>query len=366
VFASPDLTIDEVLHAYEKCRRTKRNSEGAIEFEVNFSRNIMAIYHAVRAQTWKPSGHMCFVVENPKPREVWASTFADRVVHHICYHRLRPRFEPYWIATTFACIQGRGTSAASDWAERSARRVTQGWSQPAWLLQADIKNFFPRIHRQTLHDMLAPRIYEPWLASLVDEIINVDVTQNAHFPGDRSLLRIIPRHKSLWHAEPGRGLPIGNLTSQFGANVYLDCMDQRIARSGVARHYGRYVDDIVLMDPDIDNLRAAYRIIVKDLSGLGLELHPDKTRCIPVADGFDFCGRYILPHRTYLRRRTVKRGNQAISNMQGNRHKGETLTSYLALARPCNSRSLRKQWAIRASQHGVVTMRNHTKARAIA
>jgi len=359
----PDLTIDDVVAAYEQCRRDKRSSESAIEFELNFSRNIMAIYHAVRDQTWKPAGHMCFVVKNPKAREVWASNFADRVVHHICYHRLRPRFEPYWIATTFACIKERGTSAASQWAERAARRVTQGWSQPAWLLQVDIKNFFPRIHRQTLHDMLAPRIYEPWLTHLVNEIINVDVTRDAHFPGDPTLLRLIPKHKSLWHADPGRGLPIGNLTSQFGANVYLDRMDQRIARSGVVKHYGRYVDDLVLMDPDIEKLRVAYRMIVEELAALGLDLHPDKTRCIPVADGFDFCGRYILPHRTYLRRQTAKRGWQAIENMEHNGHKGETLTSYFALARPCNTHNLRKQWAIAASPKGVVTMRNHTKAR---
>lgn len=366
MFSSPDLTIDEIIFAYEQCRRTKRSSEGAIEFEMNFSRNVMAIYNAVRDRTWKPSAHMCFVVENPKPREVWASKFADRVVHHICYHRLRPRFEPYWIATTFACIQGRGTSAAAEWAARSARRVTQGWSQPAWLVQVDIKNFFPRILRQTLHQMLEPKIYEVWLAHLVDEIINVDVTKNAHFPGDSTLLDLIPKYKSLWHAQPGRGLPIGNLTSQFGANVYLDSVDQMIVRSGLVRHYGRYVDDIVLMDADIENLRQAYRMIVGRLSSLGLELHPDKTRCIPVADGFDFCGRYILPHRTYLRRRTVKRGHEAIRGMSKNKHKGETLTSYLALARPCNSHKLRKQWAIIASQQGLVTMRNHTKARAVS
>lgn len=366
MFASPDLTVDEVLHAYEQCRRTKRNSEGAIEFEINFSRNIMAIYNAVRDQTWRPAGHMCFVVENPKPREVWASTFADRVVHHICYHRLRPRFEPYWIATSFACIQGRGTGAAAEWAERAARKVTRGWSQKAWLLQVDIKNFFPRIHRQTIHAMLVPRIHESWLDHLVNEIINVDVTKNAYFPGDPTLLRLIPKHKSLWFAAPGRGLPIGNLTSQFSANVYLDSIDQTIVRSGVAKHYGRYVDDIVLMDPDIDNLRAAYRIIVKALASLGLELHPDKTRCIPVADGFDFCGRYILPRRTYLRRRTVQRGKQAIDKMGKSSRKGETMTSYLALARHCNTHRLRKQWAIKASPHGLVFMRNHTKARAVA
>jgi len=364
VFESPDLTVDEVLHAYEQCRQDKRSSDGAIEFELNFSRNVMAIYNTVREQTWKPAGHMCFVVKNPKAREVWASTFADRVVHHICYHRLRPRFEPYWIATTFACIEGRGTSAGSEWAERAARRITQGWSRNAWLVQVDIENFFPRIHRQTLHDMLAPRIYEPWLAHLVNEIINVDVTKDAHFPGDSTLLRLIPRHKSLWHAPAGFGLPIGNLTSQFGANVYLEQMDQRIVRSSIVRHYGRYVDDIVMMDTDLDNLRAAYRVVVEELSRLSLNLHADKTRCIPVDDGFDFCGRYILPHRSYLRRKTAKAGGRAIADLSHNGHKGETVTSYLALARRMNTYNLRRQWAVKASSQGVTLSRNLTKARA--
>lgn len=363
MLASPDLTIEEVMRAYECCRKTKRSSASVIEFELNFSSNIMRIYNEVRSCTWKPQPHMCFVVENPKHREVWASTFADRVVHHICYNRLRPRFEPYWIANTFACISGRGTGAASDWAERSARRVTQGWSQKAYILQADIKNCFPRIMREKLHEMLKPKIYERWLDQLVNEIINVDVTDNAHLPGDPSLLKLIPEFKSLWKAEPGRGLPIGNLTSQFGANVYLDNLDQVIVRNNVVKFYGRYVDDLVLMDQNIENLRTAYRMIVTELDKLGLKLHPNKTRCAPVRDGFDFCGRFILPHRTHLRRKTANRAHLAMRNLDKNKHKGETVTSYLALARPCNSYNLRKSWAIEASKHKVVFMRNWTKAR---
>jgi hypothetical protein len=140
-------------------------------------------------------------------------------------------------------------------------------------------------------------------------------------------------------------------------------MDQRIVRSGVARHYGRYVDDIVLMDADIDRLREAYRTIVAELSKVDLVLHPQKTRCAPMVDGFDFCGRFIKPRRSYLRRRTARKAKNAMGNLTGSNHKGETVTSYLALARHCNSYKLRKRWAIEASQHGVVFMRNLTKAR---
>lgn len=364
--ASPadDLTIEEVIHAYECCRRQKRSAWTAVEFETNFSRNIMDIYHRVRDCTWQPDGHMCFVVMNPKPREVWASKFSDRVVHHLVYNRLRPRFEPYWIANTFACIKDRGTAGASNWAERAARKVTRGWSQKAFVLQVDIRNFFPSIKRSHLHHLLMPECHEPWVRQLVNEVVNVDVCDNAHFPGNYRLLDQIPAHKSLWNAKPGLGLPIGNLTSQFGANVYLSAMDQKVVRSKVVRHYGRYVDDIVMMDSDIHNLRAAYRLIVQCLADLGLELHPQKTRCAPVSDGFDFCGRFIKPRRTYLRRRTVLRAKKALDELTGSHHKGETVTSYLALARHCNSYRLRKEWAIEASQHGVVFMRNLTKARA--
>ena len=358
------LTIEEVIEAYECCRKDKRSAETAIEFEADFSRNILKIYNEVRTCTWKPSGHMCFVVKNPKLREVWASQFADRVVHHLVYNRLRPRFEPYWIATTFACIENRGTSAASDWAAKAARKVSHGWSKRAYVLQADIKNFFPRIDRNRLYKLLLEGCKEDWVRHLVDEVVNVDVTKGAHFPGNSSLLKHIPYHKSLWNAEKGKGLPIGNLTSQFGANVFLDILDQEIVRSKVARHYGRYVDDIIVMDSDLDNLRAAYKKIVTVLRDLELQLHPEKTTMRPMKDGFDFCGRFVKPYRSYLRKSTSKRGTQSITDLSENEHPGETVTSYLALARHCNSYSLRKRWAIAASKQGIVFSRNITRARA--
>ena len=361
---SPILTVDEIFEAYLNCRRHKRSAETAIEFERNLSSNIMRIHDEVNAQTWKPGGHMCFVVRNPKPREVWASQFADRVVHHVAYNRLRPRFEPYWIATSFACIPGRGTGEGKRWAEQSVRKVTQHWSQKAFVLQMDIANFFPRIIRSELHATLSARCHEPWLKYLIDEIVNVDVTINAHLPGDRSLFRLIPKHKSLWWAEPDRGLPIGNLTSQFGANVRLDSLDQPMVRSGVVAHYGRYVDDIVMMDQVIDRLREAYRMAVKILTQLGHELHPHKTRCKPADAGFDFCGHYHLPYRTYLRRRTAKQGTKAARSIKRNPHPAETMSSYLGMARHCDTYNLRRKWN-RSTWSSLRMTHNLTRARAI-
>ena len=356
------LTIEEVLVAYEDCRKRKRNNTTTIDFECNLLQNIMRIYEAVKHGTWKPSGHMCFVVRSPKVREVWASPFDDRVVHHLVYNRLRPRFEPGFIASSFACIPNRGTGAATTWAEKSARRVTHGWSRPAYVLQADIQNFFPSIDAQRLCNILLKKCDEPWLASAVREIILVDVKQNAHFPGDRSLLSHVPRHKSLWFSKTGVGLPIGNLTSQFGANVLLNELDQHLVATKAARFYGRYVDDMVLLDESRPRLECALETLSAKLSTLGHTLNLDKTFVRPVEQGFDFCGRFVKPHRSYLRRATVKRGKEAMRQLGASCHPAASATSYLALARPCNGYQLRKKWAKQAAAHGLSVDAEFTKA----
>jgi len=348
-----NLTIEEVLQAYEDCRKNKRSNATTLEFEHNFVPNLIHIFRAIEDHTWQPSGHMCFAVRSPKIREVWASPFADRVVHHIIYNRLRPRFEKDFIGTTFACIPGRGTGAAADWAERSARKVTQHWARPAYVLQVDIKNFFPSIDCYSLRDKLITKVTEPWLAHLVNEIIMVNVKDNAHFPGDPQELNLVPREKSLWTKPHGVGLPIGNLTSQFGANVLLDELDQHMVRGDFARHYGRYVDDIVLLDSSKGKLEFALAEIRSKLWQMGHVLNEDKTYLAPVQNGFDFCGRFVLPYRSYMRKITRKRGNASIENLAASSHPAETVTSYLGLARHCNGYRLRAKWTQRAHRYGL-------------
>lgn len=343
------VTTEDTYAAYVACRKGKRTAVSCIEFETDLVANLARLTRQINDCTWHPQSHMCFVVLNPKPREIWASPFADRVVHHVAYRALRHRFEPHWIASTFACIPGRGTGAACQWAQDAARKVTAGWSRPAWVLQADIANCFPSIDRSMMADMLLERSPEPWLRHLVNEVVNVDVTDGAHFPGDPTLLDMIPAHKSLWHAPRGKGLPIGNLTSQFGANVYLDRIDQAVVRGRWALHYGRYVDDMVLLDQSQDRLKLALANMTIALNRLGLHLHPGKTHIKPVTAGFDFAGRFVLPHRSYLRRATVRRAADALKQLDSNPHPAETVTSYLALARQVNGYKLRQSLAYRAS-----------------
>ena len=360
------FSLEELITAYLDCRKNKRNNLTTIAFESDFVFNMAKIWHEVNTQTWRPKGHMCFVVRSPKMREVWASPFSDRVVHHLVYNRLRPRFEPHFIATSFACIPGRGTGGAAKWAERAANKVTHGWSKPAYAGQLDIANFFPSINCSRLCELLLEKAPEPALAHLVKEIILVDVKKNAHFPGQPHLLKQIPKHKSLWHKPHGIGLPIGNLTSQFGANVLLDLLDQVIVRSGVVRHYGRYVDDIVIMHESLENVQAGLQMIQDELEKLGHQINRDKTNIVQIDYGFDFCGRFIKPHRTYLRRSTVRRANISFRELHASNHPAQTATSYFATARHCNTRRLRVKWAKKAQSVGLGVDQNVTKAYEVA
>lgn len=356
-------TTKEVLQGYLDCRRRKRGKDTTTLYEADLSRNIVSTVAALRDGSWAPGSSMCFVVTHPKPREVWAATFADRVVHHVIYNRLRPRMEPRFVKTSFACIPQRGTLAGAEWAHRSMRRVTNGWSKPAWALQMDVANFFPSIDRHLLWSLFAPHCHEPWLAQAMYRVVHHDVLADAHFPGDRQKLGLVEPRKSLWHAPSGKGLPIGNLTSQFAANVYLDEADQFIQHVIRPRFYGRYVDDLVLMDPDKDRLIQARDQITQFMRDeLMLTMHGGKTRLQPVDHGLDFVGWRLLPHRRYVRRRTANTAMWNIAHLEDAEDILATANSYLGLAKHGDTWNLRGKWAALAAQHQqIVAHPNRTK-----
>lgn len=362
--AGPDVTTAEVLGAYLDCRKRKRGKDATTAFELDLVPNLTRITRQLREQTWRPGTSMCFAVTVPKPREIWAANFADRVVHHVIYNRLRPRFEPRFLPTSFACIPGRGTLAAKRWAEQAMRRVTCGWSRPAWALQLDVANFFPSIDHKILLDLLAPALVEPWLDTATRAVITHDIRVGAHLPGDPGKLALVPPHKSLWNAPPGKGLPIGNLTSQFAANIYMDVVDQHIVRRIRPRFYGRYVDDMLLIDPDKGALLAARDQVGAFLTDtLALNLHPGKTRLQPATHGVDWIGFVIKPHRTYLRRSTATRARHNIAHAPD----VELLTttnSYLGIAAHADTWTQRGTWCAAAAARGLVPAPDRSKVMA--
>lgn len=330
--ASEAPTFQELVHAYFDCRRTKRNSASALAFEQRLEKNLVDLYEELITGTYQPGQSICFVVTKPKPREVWAAAFRDRIVHHLLYNRVGPRIERKFIADSCACIPGRGTLYAGKRLEAKIRSVTQNWSHPAHYLKCDLANFFVSIDKRVLRWQLANLITEPWWWQLTELVLMHDPRTNYEMRGPRHLINHVPPHKRLTNQAGHLGLPIGNLSSQFFANVYLNDLDQFVKHRLHARHYIRYVDDFVLLHSDPEVLNKWHRKIESFLPTLGAKLNPRKTVMQPVARGVDFVGHVIKPWRRTIRRKIVKEAIKRVSEAPSEDLRN-TANSYFGLLR---------------------------------
>ncbi|OHC66533.1 MAG: reverse transcriptase [Rhodocyclales bacterium GWA2_65_19] len=328
-----DVSFTELVEAYFDCRRNKRNSAAALAFEQRLEPNLARLYRELVAGTYRPGRSICFVVTRPRPREVWAAEFRDRIVHHLLYNRIAPRFHAAFITDSCACIPGRGTLYAARRLEAKLRSATQNWSRPAYYLKLDLASFFVSIDKRILRDQLAARVVEPWWMRLAETILFHDPRENFELHGSPALLDRVPPHKRLASQPAHLGLPIGNLSSQFFANIHLDALDQFIKHRIGARHYIRYVDDFVLLHESPQWLNAAKAEIEAFLaSRLGLRLNQGKTILQPIERGVDFVGQVIKPWCRTTRRRTVATALQRVA-VRPAEDLFETANSYFGLLR---------------------------------
>jgi retron-type reverse transcriptase len=324
-------SFEALVEAYFDCRRTKRNTASALAFEADLERNLVALFDELAAGTYRPGPSICFVVTRPKPREVWAAQFRDRIVHHLLYNHVGERFERAFIADSCACIKGRGTLYAARRLEAKVRSVTRNWGRPAFYLKADVANFFVAIDKRVLAGQLEARIPEPWWRDLSLQILFHDPRPDVILRASPVEMALVPSHKRLLEQPAHRGLPIGNLSSQFFANVYLDRLDQFAKHVLRARHYVRYMDDFVILHEDRAWLAAVLGEIAAFLPReLGIRLNPAKTIIQPVDRGVDFVGQVILPWRRFTRRRTF---NEALKRTAEAAPEGlrQTANSYFGL-----------------------------------
>jgi RNA-directed DNA polymerase len=304
----------ELVQAYLDCRKTKRNTASALTFEENLERNLIALYDKLIAGSYVPGKSICFVITRPKAREVWAADFRDRIVHHLFYNKVSPRFYATFIADSCACIPGRGTLYAAKRLESKIRSATENWSKPCFYLKSDLANFFVAIDKNIVHRQLAAKISEPWWLWLGDLILFHDPRQNFEMRGYPEKIKLVPPHKRLNNQPSHLGLPIGNLSSQFFANIYLNELDQFIKHQICAKHYIRYVDDFVLLHKSPQWLNAALASIDAFLPAqLNARLNPKKTILQPVDRGVDFVGQVVKPWHRSTRKRTF---NEAISQVK--------------------------------------------------
>ncbi|MBT9513317.1 MAG: RNA-directed DNA polymerase [Acidovorax sp.] len=328
----PGYSLEKLVQAYFDCRRHKRTTASALRFEQRLEHNLLVLHEALEDGSYRPGRSICFAISRPRPREVWAASFPDRIVHHLVYNQIADRFHRQFIADSCACIPGRGTLYAARRLEAKVRSQTQNWSQPGFYLKVDLANFFVSIDKRVLWPLLMQQIPERWWRGLTKTVLFHDPRLDFELRGDASTLAKVPEHKRLANAGRYHGLPIGNLSSQFFANVLLNELDQHIKHRIGARHYTRYVDDMVLLHESADWLNDALDGINAFLPSLGLALNPRKTVLQPIHRGIDYVGQVIKPWHRITRRRTVHAALARVSVMDASDLFASS-NSYLGLLR---------------------------------
>ena len=332
-----DFSFEDLVDAYFDCRRNKRNSPTALGFEVDLEHNLFELYEELQNGSYQPGKILCFIITRPKPREVWAAEFRDRIVHHLLYNRISPSFYASFIADSCACIPGRGTLYGARRLDAKIRSITQNWKKRAFYLKMDLANFFVSIDKNIVRQLLAKRIPDPWWMQLADQVLFHDPRENYEYRGNVDMIDRVPAHKRLVNQSAQFGLPIGNLSSQFFANVLLDALDQHIKHQLRCRHYIRYVDDFILLHEDPQWLNAAKADIEAWLpANLHLQVNPSKTILQPIDRGVDFVGQVIKPWRRSTRRRSVHEAIRRTSEVSRDRLL-ETANSYFGLLRQASA-----------------------------
>lgn len=312
-----NLTFEEVVNAYFDCRKRKRRTIHALDFEFDMEKNLFGLYEDLYEGRYKIGKSIAFVVDQPKTREIWAASFRDRVVHHLIYNRLSTVFYPKFIRNSFACIPERGTLDASTRLMAGMRSITQNWQETAYYLGADIRNYFVSIDKNILWSILERYIDEDWLKELTHQVVFHDSREDCFLKSKPDAFSRVPRYKSLWGTPSHKGLPIGNLTSQFFANVYLNELDQFVKHQLKAKYYFRYVDDFVILDRSPQKLNDDYdKIKIFLEEELSLKLHPYKKRIGLIHQGVDFVGYVHKPYRRYVRKRTVEKARSKVRQWQ--------------------------------------------------
>ena len=300
------FTFQKLLEAYCACRRRKRKTANAAKIELNFERELLKLERELQERTYKPGQSICFVVTKPKPREIFAADFRDRIVHHLLVRYLEPIFEKKFIFHSFACRKNKGSHCAIKFLKKFLRSATKNFSLPAHYLQVDISAFFMSLNKNILFENIKKYVKNPEILWLAETIIFHDPTDNFYRKGNHNLAKLIPKNKTLFGVPASQGLPIGNLTSQFFANVYLNELDQFIKHELKARYYLRYVDDLVLIHKNPEQLKIWKKEISRFLSSeLKLILHPGKSVQQSVYKGINFVGFIVKPGYSLIRRRVA-------------------------------------------------------------
>jgi retron-type reverse transcriptase len=284
--------------AAKQAQKGKRFKSDILQFNYNLESELFNLQTELQSKIYTPGKYRTFEIFEPKPRLISAAPYRDRVIHHAVCNVITPIFERIFINDSYANRVGFGSHQA-------LRRFTKFARSSKYIFQADIRKYFPSIDHQILKSLIRRKIKCPDTLWLIDRIIDYSNEQELvvdHFPGD-DLISPLGRRK---------GLPIGNLTSQFMANIYLNNFDHYIKDNLKCQKYIRYVDDFALFGDDRIFLADARICIEEYLASLRLKIHPIKSQLFATKHGANFVGFRVLPDKIRVRSDRLRQGIKRI------------------------------------------------------
>jgi len=310
-------SLENLFTAWQEFYCGKSSKKDVQQFAVNLIDNIVSLHEDLANKSYKHGGYENFAISDPKPRQIHKAQVRDRVLHHAIYRVLYPAFDKVFVADSFSCRIDKGTHRAMNRFGSMAGKVSKNHTRTCWVLKCDIKKFFASIDHKVLLKILEERIVDKdiiWLLRNVIESFSID--------------------------EFGKGLPLGNLTSQLFCNIYMNEFDHFAKHKLKAKNYIRYADDFVFIS---ENKEKLVDLIPKIEAFLGEELklrmHPDKVYIKSYASGVDFLGWIHFPKHRTLRNSSKRRMFKKVINHSS----PESLESYLGLLTHGNAQKLKQE-----------------------
>ena len=309
------IAFENLLLAARQAQKGKRFRDNVLTFNYHLEQELAQLQAELQSKTYQPGTYRTFRVMEPKPRLISAAPYRDRVVHHALCNVIVPAFERSFISDSYANRVGFGT-------HRALKRFTQFARSNRYILQCDLRKYFPSIDHEILKSLVRRKLKCPDTLWLIDTIIDNSNEQESvceYFPGDDLMTPFDRRH----------GLPIGNLTSQFFANIYLNGFDHFVKEHLKANQYLRYVDDFALFSDRYDFLAEARSAIENHLAGLRLKIHPIKSQLFETSHGATFLGFRVLPDRIRVRTENLRRAKRRLRYLQSSYAAGKVPLSQL-------------------------------------
>jgi retron-type reverse transcriptase len=316
-----------LILAWRKARKGKTKRDYVIDFEKNIKFNLKALHYELKYQIYRPKPLVNFILRDPKTRKISKSDFRDRIVHHALVRVIEPLFDKIFIYDSCANRKKKGGLFTINRFKYFLWKITKNRTSRAYCLKADIKHYFQEVDHQILIHIIRKKVRDKRIVWLIKKILGNNVTSNSF----------------------GKGMPLGNLTSQFFANVYLNELDYFVKHKLRVKFYIRYVDDFVLLHPSEFQLKLWGRRVEEFLLlGLKLELHNEKSRKIFLSKGIDFVGFRNFYNFRLLRKRNIRNMELKIKLFGKGKISGEKIheifQGWQAYARWANTYKLRKKF----------------------